>query len=299
MVKRTLYFGSPAYLSTRLEQLIIDSPSSTNPHQSIPIEDIGIVMLDNSQITLTQPLLNKLLEYNVAVITCDATHHPLGMFYVLESNTLQSQKFKAQINASAPLKKQLWQQVIKAKIHNQAKVLESQRADATYLYKLIPKVKSGDSDNCEAKAAQYYWQHVFPEFLAFKRYREGEPPNNLLNYGYALIRAITARSIVASGLMPTLGIFHRSQYNAFCLADDMLEPYRPYVDYTVCQIVRQCGPYLYITPDTKKTLLSIPTLDVQIGGQTSPLMIAIQRTIYSLVKCFEGNSKTLLLPEIE
>lgn len=298
MVKRTLYFGSPAYLSTRMEQLIIYSPGSNNPHKSIPIEDIGVLILDNNQITITQPLLNKLLEHNVAVITCDATHHPLGMFYVLESNTLQSQKFKKQLEASQPLKKQLWQQVIKAKIHNQAKVLASQKANANYLYQLIAKVKSGDADNCEAKAAQYYWDHVFPDFLQFKRFREGAPPNNLLNYGYSLIRAITARSIVASGLMPTLGIFHRNQYNAFCLADDMLEPYRPYVDTVVCHIVNLNGRYLQMTPDMKKQLLSIPSLDVNIGGQTSPLMVAIQRTIHSLVKCFEGQSKHLVLPEM-
>src|SRR5690606_10500132 len=141
MVKRTLYFGSPAYLSTRMEQLIIDNPGSVNLHKSIPIEDIGVLLLDNNQITITQPLLNKLLEHNVAVVTCDATHHPIGMFYVLESNTLQSQKFKYQLDANQPLKKQLWQQVIKAKIHNQAKVLESQKANARYLYQLIAKVK--------------------------------------------------------------------------------------------------------------------------------------------------------------
>jgi CRISPR-associated protein Cas1 len=298
MVKCTLYFGSPAYLSTRMEQLIIDSPGSENLHKSIPIEDIGVLMLDNNQITITQPLLNKLLEHNVAVITCDATHHPVGMFYVLESNTLQSQKFKHQLEVSQPLKKQLWQQVIKAKIHNQAKVLDSQKAHAKYLYQLIPKVKSGDTGNCEAKAAQYYWDHVFPDFLQFKRFREGTPPNNLLNYRYSLISAITARSIVASGLMPTLGIFHRNQYNAFCLADDMLEPYRPYVDAIVCHIVSLNGIYLQMTPDMKKQLLSIPSLDVNIGGQSSPLMVAIQRTIHSLVKCFEGQSKLLVLPQM-
>jgi CRISPR-associated protein Cas1 len=298
MIKRTLYFGSPAYLSTKLEQLIIDSPGSENPHKSIPIEDIGVLLLDNSQITITQPLLNKLLEHNVALITCDASHHPLGMFYVLESNTLQSLKFKYQLEAGLPLKKQLWQQVIKAKIANQAKLLIAQRADAAYLQHLIPKVKSGDSDNCEAKAATYYWQRVFPDFLQFKRQREGAPPNNLLNYGYSLIRAITARAIVASGLMPTLGIFHKNQYNAFCLADDMMEPYRPYVDRVVCDIIRQNGAYLEMTPNMKKQLLSLPSLDVCINNQISPLMIAIQRTIHSLANCYEGKSKHLHLPEM-
>jgi CRISPR-associated protein Cas1 len=296
MIKRTLYFGNPAYLSTRLEQLIIDSPNSQNPHHSIPIEDIGVLILDHNQITITQPVLNKLLENNVAVITCNQQHHPLGMFYVLESNTLQSQKFKHQLAATLPLKKQLWQQVIKAKIYNQALVLESQRQDAGYLHKLIPQVKSGDTANCEAKAANYYWKHVFPDFLQFTRFREGVPPNNLLNYGYSLLRAITARSIVAAGLMPTLGIFHRNQYNAYCLADDMMEPYRPYVDAIVCQVIRNNGKYLAMTPETKKALLQLPTIDVQIQDQMSPLGIAVQRTINSLVKCLEGSSRKLALP---
>ncbi len=297
MLKRTLYFGNPAYLSTRLEQVIIESPGSPNEHKVIPIEDIGVLILDHNRITITQPLLNKLLENNVAVITCDQQHHPLGMFYVLESHTLQSQKFRHQIAASLPLKKQLWQQVIRAKIANQAGLLERQRQNAAYLHKLLPKVRSGDSGNCEAKAALYYWKWVFPDFLNFSRFREGAPPNNLLNYGYSLLRAITARSIVAAGLMPTLGIFHRNQYNAYCLADDMMEPYRPYVDAVVCNIIRSNGAYLHMTPGIKKELLQIPAVDVCINNQVSPLMIAVQKTIQSLSKCLEGESRKLQLPE--
>jgi len=298
MLKRTLYFGSPAYLSTRLEQLVIESPQSNNSHKTIPIEDIGVVLLDNSQITITQPLLNKLLEHNVAVITCDKQHHPLGMFYVLESHSLQSQKFKHQIQATEPLKKQLWQQIIKAKIYNQAKVLEAWGRPSAYLLQLVAQVRSGDTGNCEAKAATYYWKHLFPPELDFHRERDGLPPNNVLNYGYALLRALMARSLVGAGLMPTLGIFHRNQYNAFCLADDMLEPYRPYVDHIVCQMVADDPDLFHLTQNHKVQLLELLSHDVHINKQTSPFTIAVERTCKSLAQCFEGKIKKLALPQI-
>jgi CRISPR-associated protein Cas1 len=298
MIKRTLYFGNPAFLSTRMEQLVIESKETTNVHKSIPIEDIGILILDHQQITITLPALNKLLENNVAVITCDDRHHPLGMFYVLESHTLQSQKFKYQIDASAPLKKQLWQQIIKHKIANQAAVLDAIQMDSKYLSELVKHVKSGDTTNCEAKAAAYYWKIIFSNDVPFTRFREGAAPNNLLNYGYAILRAITARSIVAAGLMPTLGIFHRNQYNAFCLADDLMEPYRPFVDMHVVELVAQIGYPDFLTPDIKKSLLQIPVLDVNIDGQLSPLSIAVQRSAFSLAKCFEGVQRKLILPDL-
>ena len=173
-------------------------------------------------------MLVKLLSNNTAVITCDNTHHPVGLQLSLEGHTLQSQKFNAQIHAPLPLKKQLWQQTVAAKITNQACLLQQQRQQHTYLLKLAATVKSADSDNCEAQAAVYYWKHLFPEFLSFRRDRFGLPPNNLLNYGYAILRATVALALVASGLLPTLGIHHRNQYNAYCLADDIMEPYRPF-----------------------------------------------------------------------
>lgn len=298
MLKRTLYFSNPAYLSTRLNQLIIESPKSSNPHKTIPIEDIGVVILDNSQITITQPLLNQLLENNVAVITCDAQHHPMGLFYVLESNTLQSQKFKYQISASEPLKKQLWQQVIKSKLYNQAKVLERFDIPSDYINNLIPKVKSGDSDNCEAKAANYYWKNLFGDKIEFIRNRFGPPPNNILNYGYALIRALMARSLVGAGLMPTLGIHHRSQYNAFCLADDMMEAYRPYIDIKVAEWVWNGIDTQTLTKELKVELLETLTCDVNIRNQKSPMSIAVQRTAQSLSNCFSKKAKLIHLPKL-
>lgn len=295
MIKRTLYFGNPAYLKTKNEQLIIDLPESGETKQAA-IEDIGLLVLDNQQITITQAVLAKLLANNTAVITCDQSHHPTGMLLNLDGHTLQSQRFQAQIQASTPLKKQLWQQAVIAKIVNQANLLGQRRQENKFLVNLSKNVLSGDSSNCEAKAAGYYWKNLFPEFLNFKRFREGDPPNNLLNYGYAILRAMVARSLVGSGLLPTLGIFHRNQYNAYCLADDIMEPYRPFVDKVVCDIVRANGRFLEMTPMMKQQLLGIPAMDVMLDDEKSPLMNAVQRTTASLAKCFEGSSRKILFP---
>ncbi len=295
MIKRTLYFGNPAYLKTKNEQLLIDL-TETGEFKTAVIEDIGIMVLDNQQITITQSVISKLLANNVALIVCDDIHHPTGLMLNLDGHTLQSQRFQHQINASVPLKKQLWQQVVTAKITNQANLLELYRISNKRLRSLSKMVKSGDSDNCEAQAATYYWKHVFPLFPGFRRFREGDPPNNLLNYGYAILRAIVARNLVGSGLLPTLGIFHRNQYNAYCLADDIMEPYRPFVDQIVYDIIRGNGNYLDLTPKMKQQLLAIPVVDVNIEGDKSPLMNAVQRTTASLAKCFEGKSKKLLFP---
>lgn len=297
MIKRTLYFGNPAYLKTANEQLVIEMHDSGET-KTAPIEDIGLLILDHQQITITQAAMAKLLAGNTALITCDNTHHPTGMMLSLDGNTLQSQKFQAQIEASIPLKKQLWQQTVMAKIENQAALLQIQREENKLLLHYAKDVKSGDSENHEAKAAAYYWKRIFPDFLEFRRERYGPPPNNLLNYGYAILRALVARSLVASGLLPTLGIHHRNQYNAYCLADDIMEPYRPFVDKVVCQIIRGNGKFLDMTPSMKKALLEIPAIDVQIDEQKSPLMNAVQRTTASLAKCFEGKSRKILYPEI-
>ncbi|MEO6289768.1 MAG: type II CRISPR-associated endonuclease Cas1 [Ginsengibacter sp.] len=295
MIKRTLYFGNPAYLKTKDEQLIIEL-QETGEVKTAPIEDIGIVILDHQQITITQSVLAKLLANNTAIITCDNTHHPIGLQLTLDGHTLQSQKFKAQIEAPVPLKKQLWQQTITAKINNQATLLQQERIENKYLLNLAKNVRSDDVENCEAQAAVYYWKNIFPEFLHFRRERYGPPPNNLLNYGYAILRAVVARNLVSSGLLPTLGIHHRNQYNAYCLADDVMEPYRPFVDKIVCQIIVMNGNFLEMTTGMKKQLLEIPAMDVMIDGQQSPLMNAVQRTTASLAKCFEGATKKILYP---
>ena len=193
----------------------------------------------------------------------------------------------------------MWQQTVIAKIRNQAALLKDQRTDNRLLLRLAENVKSGDSENAEAQAAAYYWKRVFPEDLDFRRERYGPPPNNLLNYGYAILRAMVARSLVASGMLPTLGIHHRNQYNAYCLADDVMEPYRPYVDYVVFLLVRQNGQYLDMNPAMKKALLEVPAMDVMIDGKKSPMMNAVQRTTASLAKCFEGTARKVLYPEFQ
>jgi CRISPR-associated protein Cas1 len=295
MIKRTLYFGNPAYLKAISNQLLVQTPGNESV-TSIPIEDIGLIVLDHQQITITHGALGSLLEKNAAVITCNLTHHPIGLLLTLDGNTLQSQKFKAQIEASTPLKKQLWQQTVISKIENQANLLAANKKEYRYLLNLATTVKSGDSGNCEAKAASYYWKRIIPDNLDFSRDRYGDPPNNLLNYGYAILRASVARSLVGSGLLPTLGIFHKNQYNAYCLADDIMEPYRPFVDRLVLDIILKKHDISEVTIEIKKKLLSIPTLDVHIGGKKSPLINAIARTTASLSKCFEGDSRKILYP---
>lgn len=299
MIKRTIYISNPCYLSFSIGQLELQFKEYNTLVKKIPIEDIGLLILDHSQVTITQVLLAGLLEHNVAIITCDATHHPIGMFLNLDGNSLQTQKHQLQIEASVPLKKQLWQQTVSAKISNQGLFFKSIGKPSQYFQELVGSVKSGDAENNEAKAAVYYWRHLFPDFLEFKRERYGPPPNNLLNYGYAIVRAMMARALVGSGLIPSLGIFHRNQYNSYCLADDMMEPYRIYVDALVFQMVRNHGKFLELTPDMKRQFLELPTRDVMIDGKKSPMMNAISRTTASLVRCFEGKERKLLLPQYQ
>lgn len=310
MIKKTLCFSNPAYLSLRDRQLIIKLPEvekAINYPEKLkqeaeltrPIEDIGIIVLDNRQITLTTGLMDALLENNSAVITCDARSMPVGMMLPLSGNTTQSERFRHQINSSLPLRKQLWQQTIQYKIRNQLAVLKQYtNAETKCMQKWANEVKSGDTENMEARAAAYYWKGLFGHIDGFVRDREGVAPNNLLNYGYAILRAVVARSLVASGLLPTLGIHHHNRYNAYCLADDIMEPYRPYVDMLVYDITIQYGIDIELSKDIKAELLSIPTLDVIIDGKRSPLMIGVSQTTASLYKCFKGEIRKIIYPEI-
>jgi len=295
MIKRTLFFGNPAYLSTKNEQLIVEFPSLLTT-QSVPIEDIGIVVLENIQITITNALLEKLINNNVSLINCNQQHMPIGMLMPLNGHTEQSERFKHQINASAPLKKNLWQQTVSYKILNQAALLKQYSVPIENMIYWAKNVNSGDTLNHEARAAGYYWKNLIT-VENFTRHQDGDPPNNLLNYGYAILRAITARALVCSGLLPTLGIFHKSKYNAYCLADDIMEPYRPFVDMIVCSIIETEVSIDELTLDIKKQLLSIATIDVVIENKKSPLMVAMSRTTNSLNECFEGTARKILYPE--
>ena len=309
MIKRTLCFSNPAYLSLRNSQLVVKMPELEKANvpdrlkqeamRTIPIEDIGVVLLDHKQITTTQALLEVLLENNCAIITCDSNHLPVGLMLPLCGNTTQSERFRDQIDTSLPLKKQLWQQTIQYKIRNQAAVLQQVNGSvARNMLAWATEVKSGDSDNLEARAAAFYWRNLFADRPDFVRDREGEMPNNLLNYGYAILRAVVARALVASGMLPTLGIHHHNRYNAYCLADDIMEPYRPYIDALVVDICRKGLADDTLTTDLKRELLQIPTLDVVIGGRRSPLMVAVAQTTASLYKCYSGELRKISYPEI-
>ena len=296
MIKRTIYFGNPAKLTLALDQLAIYL-TEKDEKRTIPIEDIGIIVLDNSQISITHGAMNALLDNNAAILFCDSKHLPNGLVLPMTANHTFTEKLKAQLEASEPLKKQLWKQTIQAKILNQAAVLEIQKLPVDNMKYWSKSVGSGDPENYEGRAAAYYWKKVFEDNPTFLRHRYGDFPNNLLNYGYAVLRAIVARSLVGSGCLPALGIHHRNKYNAFCLADDIMEPYRPYVDLLVLKTMPLVADDdTELTPFIKQQLLQIPVIDVTIDGMQSPLMVAMQRTTASLMKCFEGESRKIVYP---
>ena len=307
MIKKTLYFGNPAYLSLRNEQLVIRLPEVEKANlpeaikqestRTIPIEDIGVIVLDNKQITITQGVLAALLNNTVAVITCDNKRMPTGMLLPLSGNTLHQERFRNQIEAAVPLRKQLWQQTVKAKIENQAFCLQKNTSKSfAPLHVLARSVRSDDADKNEAQAAAYYWKNIFPNLPDFTRDKEGTPPNNLLNYGYTILRAVIARALVGSGLLPVYGIHHHNRYNAYCLADDIMEPYRPFVDDMVIKTTNKKEIPAELTTELKQEMLMIPVLDVLIGGKRSPLMIAAGQTTASLAKCYNGESRNIAYP---
>lgn len=300
MIKRTLYFGNPAYLSYRLKQMVIrlvaDDPGNHNEQvRTVPVEDIGVVVIDHRQVTLTSGLMAALLEENVALITCDSKHIPTGLMLTLQGHSSQNERFRNQLDASLPLKKQLWQQTVECKIRNQAAVLKYVTGEeAKNMLAWASSVKSGDSENLEGRAAAFYWKNVFE--TRFVRDQFGEYPNNFLNYGYAILRAIVARALVASGMLPLLGIHHHNKYNDYCLADDIMEPYRPFVDRLVLKVMDEFPEEEELTKNIKARLLTIPVLDVTIDGHKSPLMVAVSTTTSSLYKCFSGICRKIVYP---
>lgn len=299
MIKRTLYFGNPAVLRKKDQQLQVElNPSAEGPQPSIPIEDIGVLILDHPQITVTQALLAALNEHLVAVINCDARHLPYGLMLPMFAHHAFTEKMYQQLESSLPLKKNLWQQTVIAKISNQAALLRAYSIDDSRMQYYLTLVKSGDPQNVEGRAAAYYWEHLFEASDSFTRHRFGEAPNALLNYGYAVLLAIVARGLVSSGLLPAVGIHHRNKYNPWCLASDIMEPYRPYVDRLVLQLMKEQHDLETLSPEIKRKLLQLPVIDVVIDGKNSPLMVGLQRTTASLSACFEGVSRKLLYPEM-
>lgn len=297
MIKRSLFFGNPVYLSTKDNQMMIRFPEKDKEEVVVPIEDIGVVILESSQITITTGLLTKLVENKTVVIHCDQQHLPISLIQPMSGHTLFTERLRYQLAATEPLKKNLWKQTIQAKIGNQAEHLRIANKDSRKLDYWLKEVKSGDGENHEAYAAAYYFQNIF-DVKNFSRNQKGSHPNNYLNYGYAILRALTARAITASGMLPVYGIWHRNKYNPYCLADDIMEPYRPFVDLIVRDMLETLGVSDELSTVHKAALLKIPAMDVVIDGKRSPLMTAMSRTTNSLFECFRGSSRKILYPKM-
>lgn len=301
MLKKTLLFSSKCSITSKLEQLVINSE---NINKTIPIEDIGFIVMDNPEIYISMPALNLLVENNAAIIICNNSHIPNGMFLNLNSHHIQQEIFKNQMDASVPLKKQLWQQTVIEKIKNQGILLESITSKKNNFEFLASKVLSGDTSNMEGVAANFYWKSFFgtsegelAKQTNFKRERYGDYPNNFLNYGYAILRAATARALSGSGLLNTLGIHHKSKYNAFALADDIMEPFRPIVDEAAYHIMQHYDEQ-ELTTNIKAELLQILTRTVYFKNEKSPLMVALQKTASSLQQCYTGDRKKIKYPKL-
>lgn len=292
MIKRTLMFTLPAYLSLKDNQIVIQLKGSEQT-VSRPIEDIGVVVVENAQVNLSVPLLNALVENNVSVVFCDSKQMPKSMLMSLDGNTTLQESYRYQIDASQPTKKQLWKQLVESKIRNQAILLRKLDKDADVLKPYYMNVKSGDVDNREGLASRVYWPLLMGN--DFRREREGVPPNQLLNYGYSILRAAVARALIGSGLYPAFGLFHRNRYNAFPLADDVMEPYRPFVDEIVYHLYFD-GATSELDKQSKGELLRILFADVQMGKLTRPLEVALSMTTASLLKVLKGEQEKLSLP---
>lgn len=295
MLKRTLFFGNPYHLSTKNKQLVIID-KSTREEKTQAIEDMGFVVFEHPEITFTQSVMQLMAENNTAVVFCDKTHHPASMLLHLDTNQVQTEIFRHQVNASEPLKKQLWQQTVKAKIRNQSNLLAHFNLNDEALKYICKQVKSGDITNEEAKAARRYWPNLFGR--DFTRVRFGSAPNAALNYGYAILRAAIARSLAGSGLHPTLGIHHRNKYNSYCLADDIMEPYRPYIDLAVKNMYDNGMNCATLGKTEKAELLSILSMDIYIEKQKRPLMIGASQTTASLARAYKGEENKIKYPEL-
>ena len=292
MLKKTILLENKATLTIKNLQLVIKSEIRES---TIPIEDIGFLVLDNPEIYLSIPAMNLLIENNTSIIICNTNHLPNGMFLNLNSHHIQQEIFRNQIEASLPLKKQLWQQTIIEKITNQGILLEKITGNKNSFEFLCSKVLSGDTSNMEGVAASQYWKSFFD--IKFKRERFGNYPNNFLNYGYAILRAATARALSGSGLLNTLGIHHKSKYNAFALADDIMEPYRPIVDEKVFELMQNYENQ-ELNTQLKSELLNILTRTVYFKEEKSTLMVALQKTASSLQQCYTGDRKKIKYPKL-
>ena len=295
MIKRMIGISNRAYIFHKDEQLHVRMESK---EKTVPIEDIGVLILEDLQSTISVSSLSALMENNVVVVGCDKSHTPNSLMFPISANVLHTAILKTQLKASVALKKQLWRQTIKAKLLNQAAVLHSKTINAEPMEHWAKKVRSGDPDNFEGRGAAYYWKHFLSSEERFVRDPEGEGPNSALNYGYAILRAAMARAIVGSGLHPSIGLHHKNQYNPFCLADDLMEPYRPFVDLLVLQLFEEQGTGIELSTENKKRLLSILSVDTLVEKERKPLMLSLTATTASLVRCFVGEAKKIVYPEL-
>lgn len=296
MIKRSIYIGNPTYLKLKDQQLKVVDPDNKQIKGTVPIEDMGFLILDHPQITISHPVMQAMQQNNIAIISCDDKHLPLGLMLPISGHVTHSERLKHQINCSEPLRKQLWKQTVEAKIFQQKELLRKLNKEFEPMSKYLNEVKSGDTTNMEGIAAQFYWKQMFDNFI---RERDGDAPNNFLNFGYAILRSMVARALVSSGLHPTIGIFHRNKYNAYCLADDVMEPYRPYVDDLVMSWIKMPHASNELNKAAKSHLLQMATKDVYINGLKRPLMTALSITTSSLCKCFMGESRVISYPTIQ
>jgi CRISPR-associated protein Cas1 len=296
MIKRIIEISQArTRLSIRLGQLIVKADE--NGERSIPCEDIGVLLVDHIGVTYTHSVFTELLRYGAAVVLCGGNHTPSGMLLPIEGNTVQTERFRVQIEAKEPVKKQLWRQLVRAKIKHQAKIAGSDSDVYKELLVLRDRVRSGDPENIEAQASKKFWS-AFISTIDFKRNIEGAPPNNLLNYGYMVIRAAVARALCSAGLHPSIGLHHCNRYNAFCLADDVMEPFRGFVESKVKQICETRTEIDELTQEIKGQLLEVLYQEVTIGDIAGPLMVGLHRTAASLVRCFSGEQKEMDLPKL-
>lgn len=311
MIKRTIRISSPSYLSLRNGQMVVkaaeiesckavDEQFKLQYERTVPIEDLAFVMIENKRVTMTAGLMSALSEVNCAVAVCGETMMPAGLMLPLSANSTLTERMRNQMDASLPLKKQMWQQTVRAKILNQSVILDYATGDNHQcMRKWAADVRSGDPDNLEGRAAAYYWKNLFSSLTPnFCRNPEGDWPNAILNYGYAVVRALVARALVGSGLSPTVGIFHRNKYNAYCLADDIMEPYRPVVDLLTFRLIKTKTECRELTKDMRREMLLLPQVDVRIDGHLSPMMNAVSVTAASVSACFCGEAKKILYPEM-
>lgn len=258
----------------------------------IPLDDIAAVVGNAHGLTYTNNVLVALAQRNVPLVITAANHTPVAFLWPLEGHYSQSGRMDSQLAASAPLKKRLWAQVVKAKLQQQAAVLGACGESATLVSTLIARVRSGDPDNIEAQGARRYWSRVFGE--DFRRDREAGGVNGFLNYAYTLLRSATARAVLAAGLHPSLGLHHSNDQNPMRLVDDLMEPFRPLMDWRVLRLWRKGAETLM--PEGKRELAHSLYLDLDTEAGSTPVMVCLQRLANSLAQVFSGEREQLDLP---